>query len=880
MCPMNVPGSLTVHTVFILVLFVLPVGIAGAVSVPDVTDIVPDAAVNTSDRVSINITGSDFANGAHVLVVPYTASPLHKGSITDGAGNVPFLNGPQAVFLSGTEAYIASQWSNALEIVDVSDPAHPVHKGSLHNGTGGALLNGPRSVYISGPYAYVASSGNQALEIVDVSDPENPVHEGCITNGTGAAILYDPRSVFVQDRYAYVTGYGSNSLEIVDVTDPANLVHAGFLQSDSLLKKPTCVFVTGSYAYITSSGNNALEIVDVSDPSHPVHKGSLKSGSGNAPFLKNPKSVYVQGNFAYIASAGDNALEIVDVTDPAAPTHTFFIMNGAGGAWLGSPSGVYVSDHYAYVASTGGNALEIVDVSNPAVPIHLGAMINGAGGALLESPSAVYVAGPYAYVTGSTGNSLEIADTGSVRSVPAESGSVLSGSSLNAVFNLTAVTAGEYSIVVTNPGGTPGRFAGNFTVTAPLPPPQVIGISPYEGFNTTVVRVTNLEGSSFNTTVAPVVKLNRTGFADIVATNVTVIRSTQLACTLDLSGRETGRWNVVVINPDGQEGVLLEGFAIHSYVPTIIPTTVSTTVPTPVPTTIPTTVFTPVPTTVPIITPSPVPSQESTTLHEEGGSSDRGMSAIATSPGAPAGGTLSFVFDSTRNTDNTGLPYAVTEVSLVPSRALGQTDLIVSDASLAARSPGDGRVTAGIVAVKTVATNPSSISSVTITFAVADDWLRENALTPDRVVLMHQESGIWFELPTTYLHHSKDSHFFAATTRGLSFFAISTRSTGEPATVTADPDSDNAPTEASVPDSSFGSLPAYADDPGAHPFAEHPVKTLAPVGYESKKIPRSSGGAMHWAVIPAFVIGTVMCGMCVRRWWLRRQNPSLFRKYD
>jgi len=532
------------------------------------------------------------------------------------------------------------------------------------------------------------------------------------------------------------------------------------------------------------------------------------------------------------------------------------------------------------VASTGGNALEIVDVSNPAVPIHLGAMINGAGGALLESPSAVQVAGPYAYVTGSTGNSLEIADTGSVRSVPAERVSVLSGSSLNAVFNLTAATAGEYSIIVTNPGGTPGRFAGNFTVIAPQPPPHVTGITPAEGLNTTIFQITNLEGSSFNTTVAPVVKLNRTGFEDIVATNVTVLRSTQLACTLDLSGQETGRWNVMVINPDGQEGVLPEGFAIHSYVPTIIPTTVSTTVPTPVPTTIPTTVFTTVPTTVPIITLSPVPSQESASLHEGGGSFDRGMSAIATSPGAPAGGTLSFVFDSTGTIGHNGHSYAVTGVSLVPSRELGQTDLIVSDASLAARSPGDGRVTAGIVAVKPVATNPSSISSVTITFAVADAWLRENALTPDRVVLMHQEGGIWSELPTMYLHRSKDSHFFAATTRGLSFFAISTRSTGVPVTVTADLDNDNAPTEASVPDSSFGSLPAYADDPGAYPFAEHPVKTLAPAGYESNKIPRSSGAAMHWAVIPAFTMGTVMCGLCVRRWWIRRQNPALFRKYD
>ncbi|MFA5253240.1 MAG: hypothetical protein WC367_01050, partial [Methanoregula sp.] len=365
----------------------------------------------------------------------------------------------------------------------------------------------------------------------------------------------------------------------------------------------------------------------------------------------------IQGNFAYIASAGDNALEIVDVTDPAAPAHTSFIMNGAGGAWLGSPSGVCVSDHYAYVASTGGNALEIVDVSNPAVPVHLGAMINGAGGALLESPSAVQVAGPYAYVTGSTGNSLEIADTGSVRSVPAERVSVLSGSSLNAVFNLTAATAGEYSIIVTNPGGTPGRFAGNFTVIAPQPPPHVTGITPAEGWNTTILQVTNLAGNNFNTTVYPLVKLNRTGCADIVATNVTPLQSTQISCTFDLSGRETGSWNVVVVNPDGQENLLIAGFAILPDVPTTPPTTAPTQSP----------IQSPSP------SPSPVPLQGSATLPEGSGSPGPGFSAVATSPGAPAGGTLSFVFDSTGTIGHNGHSYAVTGVSLVPSRELGKT---------------------------------------------------------------------------------------------------------------------------------------------------------------------------------------------------------------
>ena len=99
---------------------------------------------------------------------------------------------PFSVYVSGNYAYVASFDSNALEIVDVSNPANPVHKGSISNGAGGALLNGPVSVYVSGNYAYVASMASNALEIVDVSNPANPVHKGSISNGAGGALLNNP----------------------------------------------------------------------------------------------------------------------------------------------------------------------------------------------------------------------------------------------------------------------------------------------------------------------------------------------------------------------------------------------------------------------------------------------------------------------------------------------------------------------------------------------------------------------------------------------------------------------------------------------------------------------------------------------------------------
>ena len=674
-------------------------------------------------------------------------------------------------FFSGTMAYVTSKWSDALEIVEVTDPAHPVHKGSLLHGTGGALLKAPTGVVVSGIYAYVASSGNNALEIVDVSNPAHPVHAGSITNGTGGALLSDPRSVTVSGSYVYVTGYGSNTLEIVDISDPASPVHAGTMKDDTRLKNPTSVFVSGDYAYITSAGNNALEIVDVSNPANPFHKGTIKDGNGNVPFLKTPTDVYVIRNFAYVTSSGINAaLEIVDVANPAIPVHKSGIRNGVGNALLGDPAGVYISDHYAYVASAGGYALEIVDVANPAVPVHLGTITNGAGGALLNVPSGVYVSSPHAYVTSRIGNALEIVDIGSVTSIPATSVAVHSGSTITCTFDLTNATPGAYNVVVTNPGGAPGMLVNGFIIAAPVPPPAITGITPSGGSNMTAVSITNLSGINFNTTIKPSVKLNRTGNADIAATNVTALLSTQLTCTFDLTGQEAGSWNVVVTNPDGQEWMLANGFTVFPVVPTILPTIVPTIEWTTVPTTIPTTECTIVPTTKPTTIQTPPVTSGDGGSSPESGKSRRGSSTVVTSPGANAGTRMSFGVSEPNSTGRMEYPYAIVSVSIVPSRSLGSTDLIVTEAGTITPPPGNNRTTAGVVAIEPVAVNPSVISSGTITFAVADAWLQANGLTPAQVTLMRLNYGIWSELPTTYLYLFRGCPLLYGNDAGLLLF--------------------------------------------------------------------------------------------------------------
>ena len=154
---------------------------------PTVTGITPSTAPNTGPVTITDIAGTNFVNGASVMLTPVIANPSDAGSITTGEEGPPYLDQPSSVYVSGNYAYVTSKVDNALEIVDVSTPTTPVHVGSITKGEEGPpFLDQPSSVYVSGNYAYVTSMGDNALEIVDVSDPTNPVHVGSLTAGDGS----------------------------------------------------------------------------------------------------------------------------------------------------------------------------------------------------------------------------------------------------------------------------------------------------------------------------------------------------------------------------------------------------------------------------------------------------------------------------------------------------------------------------------------------------------------------------------------------------------------------------------------------------------------------------------------------------------------------
>lgn len=104
------------------------------------------------------------------------------------------------------------------------------------------------------------------------------------------------------------------------------------------------------------------------------------------------------------------------------------------------------------------------------------------------------------------------------------------------------------------------------------PPPTVTSITPDNGANNGAVQITDLSGSYFQP--GATVKLTKTSQPDIPGTPASVVNSSTITCTFDLTGVVTGTWNVVVTNPDDKSGTLTEGFTIrapsHVYFPLVV----------------------------------------------------------------------------------------------------------------------------------------------------------------------------------------------------------------------------------------------------------------------------------------------------------------------
>ena len=106
---------------------------------------------------------------------------------------------------------------------------------------------------------------------------------------------------------------------------------------------------------------------------------------------------------------------------------------------------------------------------------------------------------------------------------------------------------------------TPTSLTGGFTVN--LVSPTVTSITPNNALQHAIVDITNLAGTGF---IAGATVRLENGTAVINATDVNVVSSTQITCKFNLGGVIVQKYDVVVKNPDAQEGRLTQGFTVNA----------------------------------------------------------------------------------------------------------------------------------------------------------------------------------------------------------------------------------------------------------------------------------------------------------------------------
>ena len=126
-----------------------------------------------------------------------------------------------------------------------------------------------------------------------------------------------------------------------------------------------------------------------------------------------------------------------------------------------------------------------------------------------------------------------------------------------------AKTAGHVQVQVTTPEGSSNTAVLTLTKVGPVVKggPVVTSIAPATGTELTTVNVASLNGAGFAT--GATVSLSRSG-STIAATSVNVVSSTKITCSLTFQPGTAGTYDVVVRNPNGQEGGLTGAFTVST----------------------------------------------------------------------------------------------------------------------------------------------------------------------------------------------------------------------------------------------------------------------------------------------------------------------------
>ncbi len=246
----------------------------------------------------------------------------------------------------------------------------------------------------------------------------------------------------------------------------------------------------------------------------------------------------------------------------------------------------------------------------------------------------------------------------------------------------------------------------------------------------------------------------------------------------------------------------------------------------------------------------------------------------ANETGAKAGERVILPFAGNWQAD-ASVPVVVVEVSIVPAIDIQEIMVSAEKANIGPDTKLPGNPPAYYLDTRINWVREDAVREGNIWFSVDDGWLKDQGINPADLIMMQYHDKTWSDLPTQMEDYTNGRYYYDATTSRFSFFAITRKGAG---TLTITPTLTSTATILQQIKSEFTTsatswpvttIPA----PGK---AMTSITLAAPVSYaESQEFPTI------WIVfgVAGFTIFIVII-VFVRRWWIRRQNPALFRKYD
>jgi predicted small secreted protein len=418
------------------------------------------------------------------------------------------------VYAGGAFIGIGGQNRNNIAALDATSGIATSWNPNANRGVVLALAVRDNSIYVGGAFTTIGDSSRNNI--------------ACLDTTTGKATSWNPNA--------------NSDVNTLDVSGP--IVYAG-----------------GRFTSIGDSSRNYIAALDATT-------GNATAWNPNANYFVGTlvvrgTTVYAGGQFSSISGQLHNYIAALDATTGNA---TAWNPSANSGVLSLAVSGttVYAGGQFTSINGQVRNYIAALDTATGMVKTwnpNADAIVYS----LAVSGATVYAGGAFTRIGsigGQSRNYIAVLDatTGEATAWnPNASSGVLS----LAVSGTTVYAGGAFNSIGKGAGHS---YFAQFGVYYPAPVVQ--SISPSAGVINSTVQITNLSGSNFRS--GATVKLVKAGQTDINATNVSVVSSMQITCTINITNAPSGVWDVVVTNDDLKSGTLIRGFTITIPPPVLV----------------------------------------------------------------------------------------------------------------------------------------------------------------------------------------------------------------------------------------------------------------------------------------------------------------------